>query len=276
MSRRILQSFLWSGLAFISFTVEASIISGYAVGSYNSIINEKGKVISTSGGAETFAFDNSDNGGLAVMTWGTPQRKSNWMSNSFVFNGNASDTYTNGILGTASVDNLFSIGSFDYYNAETSKDNISAVNFRVDMSIDGFMQDTLGTLGDAYLEFTLSINNTPDNNDPLASADSVWVSAVNVGMTMPDGTPLLMAYDFTTGMDMYIGGDMYTFMLMGFSRDGGVSFESQAVSQENTLTTAEIFATMSPATVVPVPAAVWLMGSGLLGLFGFAFRNRRN
>lgn len=47
--------------------------------------------------------------------------------------------------------------------------------------------------------------------------------------------------------------------------DSGTSLEVD-VTREGTITT--------PATVVPVPAAVWLFGSGLLGLVGVARRRR--
>ncbi|MDH5190855.1 MAG: VPLPA-CTERM sorting domain-containing protein [Gammaproteobacteria bacterium] len=275
---KILRGVTIAGAMSLSVGSQAASISGYAIGSFNSITNLAGDIITpaTASGAEAFSITNADDGGVSTVTWGTPQKKSDWKDNSFIFNGNASDTYGLGEYGSTTLGNLFSLGSFDYYNAMTSQDKISALNFRVDMSIDGFNQMTTGMLGSAYLEFTMSINNTSDNSDPVASADSVWVSAVNVGMTHPDYGPVLMPYDFMNGMDMLIGGDMYNFMLMGFSRDGGATFEQQAISQENTGTTAEIYALISPlaASPVPVPAAVWLFGSGLIALAGLGRRKK--
>jgi len=263
------------GIMSLTFSAQAAMIEGYAVGSFNSIVNQKNQTLSVSSGAETFALANNDAGAMAEVSWGTATWKSGGLQNSFVFNGNASDSFNSGIYGATTLNNLFSIGAFDYHNAQTTKDNIAAVNFRVDMSIDGFMQMNTGILGSSYLEFTMSIDNTNDSSDSLASADSVWVSAVNVGMTMPDGTPVLMPYDFTTGMDMLIGGNYYNFMLMGFSRDGGSTFESQATALENTTVNAEIFAMISPLTAVPVPAAFWLFGSGLMGLIGLGYHRRK-
>ena len=276
---KILQGVCIAGAMSLVTNSQAATISGYAIGSFDGITNLSGTIITpaTASGAENFSIANADDGGVATVTWGTAQKKSNWKANSFVFNGNASDTYSVGTYGATTLGNLFSLGSFDYYNAETSQDKISALNFRVDMNIDGFMQPTTGMLGSAYLEFTMSINNTSDNSDPIASADSVWVSGVNVGMTHPEFGPILQSYDFMNGMDMMVAGEYYNFLLMGFSRDGGMTFEQQAISQENTGTTAEIYAMITPLAVtpVPVPAAVWLMGSGLIGLAGLGYRRKK-
>ena len=276
---KILQGICIAGAMSLSISLQAATVSGYAIGSFDGITNLSGTIITpaTATGAENFAITNADNGSVATVTWGKGQKKSNGLVNSFVFNGNASDTYSVGSYGSTTLGNLFSLGSFDYYNAMTSQDKISALNFRVDMSINGFMQPTTGAFGSAFLDFTMAINNTNDVADPVASADSVWVSGVNVGMTMPDGSLYYAAYDFMNGMNMMVAGENYNFMLMGFSRDGGATFEQQAVSQENTGTTADIYALITPLTVspVPVPAAVWLMGSGLIGLIGLGYRRKK-
>ena len=263
------------GFMSLSVSAQAVTISGYALGSFNTIVNERGDVLVESNGSGIYGFANNDSGGLAEVFWGAATRRSGGLQNSFVFDGNASDTYNLGSYGSTPLGNLFSIGTFDYHNAQTNRDNISSINFRVDMTIDGFMQMETGLMGSSYLEFTLSIDNTNDNSDPLASADTVWVSAVNMGMTMPDGSSVVMDYDFTTGMDMMIGGEYYNFMLMGFSTDGGSTFESQAIVLENTTINSEIFATITPLTTVPVPAAVWLLGSGLMALVGLGYRRKK-
>lgn len=278
MVRKILQIISFAGAMVLAAGSQAGTISGYAIGSYKSVVDESGAFISAGSGSSKFIVSNNDVGDVSSISWGIPQNNgSDGIANYFIFNGNASDTYQVGGYGTASTNNLFSLGSFDYHNGKTRQDNISQVNFRVDMGIDGFMQMTAGAIGTAYLEFNMSMNNTNDNNDPVASADSVWVSAVNVGMTMPDGTQAYMPYDFTTGMDMLIGGEYYNFMLMGFSRDSGATFESQATSFENETTSAEIYAMISPLEVTPVsvPAAAWLMGSGLIGLIGLGYRRKK-
>jgi hypothetical protein len=265
-------------VAMLSLAINshAATISGYAIGSFNSAVDQNGALLLAGSGSSKFTVSNSDNGSTSIINWGTPQNHgSNGKSNYFIFNGNASDTYQSGTYGSTILGDLFSLGSFEYHNGKTRQDHLTQVNFRVDMGIDGLMQMTTGTFGSAYLEFTMSLNNTNDNNDPIASADSVWVSAVSVGMTMPDGTSIYMPYDFATGMDMMIGGEYYNFSLMGFSRDGGLTFESQATSLENETTSAEIFASITQVTPVPLPAAVWLMGSGLIGLIGLGYRRKK-
>ena len=275
--RKILESVCIAG-AMLTLTIssQAATISGYAIGSFNSAVNQNGTLLLAGSGSSEFTVSNSDNGSTSIINWGTPQnRGSNGTPNYFIFNGNASDTYQSGTYGSTILGNLFSLGSFEYHNGKTRQDNLTQVNFRVDMGIDGLMQMTTGTFGSAYLEFTMSMNNTNDNNNPFASADSVWVSSVNAGMTMPDGTSIYIPYDFTTGMDMMIGGEYYNFFLMGFSRDGGLTFESQATSLENETTSAEIFASITQVTPVPLPAAFWLMGSGLLSLIGLGYRRKK-
>ena len=43
---------------------------------------------------------------------------------------------------------------------------------------------------------------------------------------------------------------------------------------DTTGTDLQVYAVWSPSAVVPVPAAVWLFGSGLLGLIGMARRKK--
>ncbi len=275
--RKILQTICIAG-AMLTLTVnsQAAMISGYAVGSFHSAVNKNGALLLAGSGSSEFTVSNSDNGHTSIINWGTPQNNgSNGKSNSFVFNGNASDTYQSGTYGSTILGNLFSLGSFEYHNGKTRRDNLAQIDFRVDMGIDGLMQMTTGTFGSAYLDFTMSMNNTNDKNNSAASADTVWVSAVSMGMTMPDGTSAYMPYDFATGINMMIGGEYYNFSLMGFSRNGGLSFESQATSLENETTSAEIFASITQVTPVPLPASVWLMGSGLIGLIGLGYRGKR-
>ena len=148
-------------------------------------------------------------------------------------------------MGSTTTDNLFSMGSFTYYNAPTRQDKVYGADFTIDIHISGY--------GDSALLFKMITENTRDNNDPLASADTVRIA------NMADvATPFLFNVD----------GQEYLFQLMGFSRDGGQSFESYTTSLENTSTTAEIYGKI---TLVPLPAALWLLISGLLVL-GFVRR----
>ena len=58
----------------------------------------------------------------------------------------------------------------------------------------------------------------------------------------------------------------YLLTFNGFSRDGGLTFETAANLAEGQQTTAQIYGTL---TAVPLPAAIWLMATGLLALTGF-------
>lgn len=212
---------------------EAAIIAGSAVGSFSNVITLQGA------GAGWSNIANNDATDVAIFSWGKPTGQ----SSTFTFDGNGSNIGSP--LGSTTLDNLFSLGTYTYYNSVTRQDKIYGVDFGVNMNIAGY--------GPASLLFHLLITDTPDNSNPVASADIVSIA------NMAEAAKPFM---FT------VSGQRYNFQLMGFSRDGGKTFETQAVSLENTSTTAQIYGKISAVSAVPVPAAVWLLGSGLLGLLG--------
>ncbi|MBU1690038.1 MAG: THxN family PEP-CTERM protein [Gammaproteobacteria bacterium] len=67
-----------------------------------------------------------------------------------------------------------------------------------------------------------------------------------------------------------LDGQLYWFNLLGFSKDRA-TISSGMITTEQMATTQYLMANI---TAVPVPAALWLLGSGLLGLAGFARRKR--
>jgi hypothetical protein len=50
--------------------------------------------------------------------------------------------------------------------------------------------------------------------------------------------------------------------------------QAQLIFQHATLPSANVFADLNSVSMVPVPPAVWLFGSGLIGLFGLSRRNK--
>ena len=140
-------------------------------------------------------------------------------------------------LGTA-----FSLGSFTYTNERTIlSGGIVDIDFQMDLTLDG--------LSLLPIEYQLQINNT-----------------VNGGRNSFDTARILSGPD---NIAFSLDGAQYLLSFNGFSRDGGLTFETMANLAERGQTTAQIYATIT-ATAIPVPAAIWLMGSGLLALFGFA------
>lgn len=162
----------------------------------------------------------------------------------FGFNGTGS--VAGGAEALALNGEAFSLGSFRYTNEQT---NLSGgyveVDFQMDLTIDGVSL--------LPIEYRIGIENTPNLESP--DYDTATLT----------GTPADSSF--------WIGDTNYLLSFNGFSRDGGINFETTADLAEGFQTSAEIYATLTVASV-PVPAAVWLFGSGLIGLVGFAKRRR--
>ncbi|MDH5648054.1 MAG: VPLPA-CTERM sorting domain-containing protein [Gammaproteobacteria bacterium] len=162
----------------------------------------------------------------------------------FWFNG------TGSVGGAASASVLsgdtFSLGTFTYTNEQTVfSGGLVQIDFLMDISIEGMV--LANTLYRLEIDNTVNSSSTPEDTARLLNP-------------LPD--PKIFN----------LGGVDYQLVFNGFSRDGGLTFETQATLAEGDRTSAEIFATISQVTVVPIPAAVWLFGSGLLALMGLAHR----
>ncbi len=229
-----------AGLAFASES-GASTITGSAVGSFSNVLdgNASGQ----------WSVLNNDTSGFARLEWGVASSKSLWTRNCFTFDGTGSNIGSP--LGSTTLDNLFSLGTFSYYNAMTRQDKVYGTDFTIDMNITGY--------GHAALLFHFLIENTNDNSNPIASADTVRIANMA---------------DFANPFQFTVAGQLYNFQLMGFSRDGGQTFESTATSLENSETTAKIYGRITSVSAVPVPAAAWLFMSGIAGLLAVARRRR--
>lgn len=133
-----------------------------------------------------------------------------------------------------------------------------------------FIQTTAGAL----------YGNPPTSTFPFSPVDSVVVndailaalvgsSATSVG---PDSGTTELGYAF-----MYFSEEdernNVTFSGAGGLFVFGTGWTDNGLVTEGD-TTVLIYADFAPSTVIPVPAAAWLFGSGLLGLIGFARRKR--
>ncbi|MDQ1362520.1 MAG: hypothetical protein QG652_380 [Pseudomonadota bacterium] len=179
---------------------------------------------------------------LAYYGWGIDVGQSlsthTIIQSHFWFNGAGSvggDPAAEVPLGTA-----FSMGLFTYTNEETIlSGGIVNIDFQMAINVDG--------LSLAPAEYRIRINNTLNGpSNPFDTAEIISTPA-SISFLL-DGSPYLLTFN-------------------GFSRDGGENFETVAELGEGMRTTAEIYATI---TAVPAPAAIWLMGTGLLALAGFA------
>lgn len=261
-----------------STDAQAAVIYGKAVGSFCCAMDANHNLLISSSGGTQFTVTNTDTATKAKITWGVS--KNAGPANYFEFDGNGSNNGAE--LGSTTLDNLFQIGTFDYYNGTTKQDNIPYLSFDLDMSV------LNGGVMAAFpmLRFDMSITNT---NDPQCTDQACrdnardYVSIIGASMMMGGNkTPI------TGPMDFMVDGAHYQFNLNGFAvldasgqpmkdANGNVMFAASTLAYENTMTHAAIYGSITPVTtsVVPVPAAFWLFGSGFAGLAGLAFRKRK-
>lgn len=138
----------------------------------------------------------------------------------------------------------FSLGIFKYINKPTYfSEGVTGVDFTVDVSFSNLNTRKL-------FAYHASIENTW--NAPYNTPDTVTVAL--------SGTPA--PFMFTSG------GQSYQFSMLGFSRNSGASFDASfTVNEGHSIKTSLYgrfdFANANPVSV-PVPSALWLLGSGLV------------
>ncbi|HSH30285.1 MAG TPA: choice-of-anchor K domain-containing protein [Thiohalobacter sp.] len=173
----------------------------------------------------------------------TPCQK---LSSHFWFNGTGS--VDGSTASEATLGEMFSLGEFTYTNEETIlSGGYVTIDFLMNIEVGGV------SLGDST--YSIGIDNTPNDSAPFEDTAELLSGPMNINFMVGD-TEYLLHFD-------------------GFSRDGGATLETYTSLAEDSATTAEIYATITQqVTPVPVPAAAWLMLSGLLGLIGIARKRR--
>lgn len=162
---------------------------------------------------------------------------------------NSGDTYSGSFdldesVAATGVFNDF-IGAVDNFQLDIAGNIFTAENGRLRQFApvgDDFMSvDFGGTFG--------TINNTPSGGNVLTSVHFDWRGAG--GALYPD--PTVIATNLT---EVDFG---FRRVVFGFNNE----FDDQVIQNASQIN-------FGPASAVPVPAAVWLFGSGLIGLFGFS------
>lgn len=215
-----------SGAALLSTSATSASFTGYAFGDFSNPVSGFYDYISiTNNDLGTYANDHS------VFDWGIDRRG---RSSQFRFDGTASDYVEPNFAVTDG--SAFSLGDFTYTNRATRYSaGVTGVDFDLNVNLLG--------IGWSTFNYSLSIDNTP-----------------NGSTNVPDYVSLISQGD--DSLFSYLG-QSYRFELLGFSRDGGLTFEDYTYANERSSTTAEIYGRID---AVPVPAALWLFGSGLVAL----------
>ncbi len=178
----------------------------------------------------------------AVAKFGWGVNLTSYQSSRFQFDGANGDTN----LPTTSP-LLINLGSFSYTNLETV---LVGETVTVDLALTVDVLDAWQTAFNYGLEVT--------NTDNIAAEyDSMRV------VSTPDS--------FFFSAD---GAD-YELAMLGFSVDGGNSFATDFELAEGRSLNMGIYAQLDRVSAVPVPAAVWLFGSALIGLAGITRRTRK-
>ena len=132
------------------------------------------------------------------------------------------------------------LGAFIHFNEVIPVPNLSGVDLN-------FEFDTNGVPALVSAIFPFAHNETPNNTGTSPADDDI------VTIT----TPLV-------NIPIMVGTDTYYFNLLGFSTDGGVSFDSVFQSPEGASNTAALYGQLTTEPVVAEPAVLMLFVAGLV------------
>ncbi|MCW8935957.1 MAG: VPLPA-CTERM sorting domain-containing protein [Gammaproteobacteria bacterium] len=215
-----------SGVTLLSTSATSASFTGFAYGDFSNPVSGVNDYINIVN--NDLGYHRKDN---SVFDWGIDKRGN---SSRFRFDGTASDYFEPNF--TVTEGTAFSLGEFTYVNRATRYSaNVTGIDFDLNVNLLG--------IGWSTFNYSLSIDNTPNGSKNVPD----YVSLISQG---------------EDSSFSYLG-NSYRFEILGFSRDGGLTFEDSTFANERSYTTAEIYGQIQ---AVPVPAALWLFGSGLLTL----------
>jgi len=186
---------------------------------------------------------NNDSADLAEFGWGV--NLDTFASSRFQFDGANGDA---GLPTTSPL--LINLGSFDYTNVETVLVG-EIVNVDLALTVDVL------NFGQTTFSYGLEVSNTENATSTALDDDSMRV------VSTPDNL-----FFTNEGID-------YELAMLGFSADGGNSFDSLFNLAEGSTLNLGVYVELNRVSAVPVPAAVWLFGSALIGLAGITRRSRK-
>lgn len=236
-SKKVICVLIFFITLLIGTNANAAIFSGSATGSWEDVVSTDS--------SDVYSILNNDVGGVASFNWGEGGAyPATTFDNQFTFNGVGSDS------GEWSVeeDIAFLLGDFTYRNGSTyNSTGVDGVDLDVAISL-----TNPGSMNYTFTSF-FSITNTPNTTgNPTLDGDIVTLAN-------------------TTGNTFTFAGAEYTLDILGFSKDSGNTFAYDFSSPEGAIQAAGLYGKISKTggAQVPEPATIFLLGSGLLGLFGY-------
>ncbi|MGC3939989.1 THxN family PEP-CTERM protein [Roseobacter sp. EG26] len=157
------------------------------------------------------------------------------------------------ILGLA-ADTQFVVGTFDHLNFPITGTTLDSADLNVDIQIGG---------GGPLVSSVFSFTHDETTNANPCSPGSVSVCDDIVTVASAPGAEAFS-----------LGGVDYVFQVLGFSTDGGSTIVTDFLTQENSNNQAQLYATFTAVSQVPLPAGMLLMGTALAG-FGVMRRRKK-
>ena len=154
------------------------------------------------------------------------------------------------ILGITPDTNFF-LGMFEHINEPiTSGTAITSVDYKLSFDTNGVPMDLMTTL-------IFDHNETPNNGNPY--------EATTPGINVNGCADIVTVASAGLSSPIVVNGDNYYFDLLGFSRDGGTTFDLSFESAERGHTRVGLYGIVR-SVPVPEPITSLLLGMGLIGL----------
>jgi len=254
-------------LAAACANAQATIVSGYGVEASTTTASNCPSYCTTANGGD-FQYDSA--GGEFILSAYSSQNSYGFASSSAVYDGSSTylptlKVYGSSAEGAGAFANAFGVQGYTYHGADTTITLDFNLHGSVADNLSGYVNNSLsasvavifGSTLDWYADFaTLVYEVAPGNGDTVAGIGSAYI-----GSGINQNSPGSITFDLTDGMDFYVVASMGATSKNGFA-DGMNTFTMQFNDDTG----------LVAASVVPVPAAVWLFASGLLGLAGVARR----